>query len=144
MKREDNILSDAEHLYAEDFGGRDATLTIASIDREEVANGRGGKERKYVFRFQETKKAYVPGIGVRRAMVRAMHTNDRNKMIGRRIVLFPTTCDAFGEKNIPCIRFKRVAEQSDAPTGNIDSPENKQQSDAAKRQWLDHRAASES
>lgn len=116
MDREDNILSDAEHLYAEDLNGRDVTLTVKSITREEVKGGATGKaaEKRYTFRFVETPKAYIPGVGVRRAICAACGTTDRAKIIGRKLVLYPTTCSAFGQRDCPCIRFRRLADSRPA------------------------------
>jgi hypothetical protein len=110
MQRDDNILSDAEHLYAEDLAGRDVTLTVKSVAKEETSDGRGGRVKKYTFRFVETPKAYIPGIKVRRAIVAAVGSPDRNAIVGKRLVLYPTTCDAFGSKNVPCIRFRGLAD----------------------------------
>jgi hypothetical protein len=109
MQRDDNILSDAEHLYAEDLNGREATLTVRSIGKEEPHGGgkQGGK--KFTFRFVETPKAFIPGIGVRRSIVSAIGSPDKNKIIGARLVLYPTTCEAFGKSGVPCIRFKGLA-----------------------------------
>ena len=110
MQREDNILSDAEHLYAEDLQGKDVTLTIKSIGKEEPhGGGQGRGQKKYTFRFVETPKAYIPGISVRRAIVAAIGSPDKNKIVGKRIVLFPTTCEAFGKRDCPCIRFRCLA-----------------------------------
>jgi hypothetical protein len=120
--RDDNILSDADHLYAEDLGGRDVSLTITKIEKEEVKGGGSGRaaDKRYTFHFAETPKKYVPGIGVRRAICHALGTTDRTKMVGAVVVLYPTTCDAFGQRNTPCIRFralgaKRAAAQPTAP-----------------------------
>jgi len=111
--RDDNILSDAEHLYAEDLGGRDVTLTIAKIEKEEVKGGGSGRnDKRYTFHFKETPKKYVPGIGVRRAICAAVGTTNRQKMIGVAVILFPTTCEAFGSKNTPCIRFRGLGKQA--------------------------------
>ena len=112
--RDDNILSDAEHLYAEDLGGRDVTLTIAKIEKEEVKGGGGSgrADKRYTFHFRETPKKYVPGIGVRRAICAALGTTNRQKMIGVAVILYPTTCEAFGSKNTPCIRFRGLGKQA--------------------------------
>jgi hypothetical protein len=114
MTREDNILSDAEHLYAEDLGGKEVVLTVKGIAREEVKGGASGRatEKRYTFRFVETPKAYIPGISVRRAIVAAVGTPDRAQIVGKRLRLFPTTCDAFGKRDVPCIRFAGLAPES--------------------------------
>jgi len=107
--REDNILSDAEHLYAEDLGGKEVTLTVSRIEREEVRGGGSGKSgKKYTFHFSETPKAWIPGVGVRRAICAALKTTDRTKMVGARLTVYPTTCDAFGQRDVPCIRLRRA------------------------------------
>ncbi len=111
MQREDNILSDAEHLYAEDLGGKEVVLTVKSVEREETTDGRGGKVKKYTFRFAETPKAYIPGIKVRRAIVAAVGSPDRHQIVGKRLILYPTTCDAFGQKECPCIRFRGLSKE---------------------------------
>jgi hypothetical protein len=111
MEREDNILSDAEHLYAEDLGGKEVTLTVKAVEKEEPHGGATGRQsgKKYTFSFVETPKKYIPGIGVRRDIVRAVGSPDRAKIVGKRLVLYPTTCEAFGKRDCPCIRFRGLA-----------------------------------
>jgi hypothetical protein len=134
MDREDNILSDAAHLYAEDLGGRDVTLTVRSITKEEVRGGASGKatEKRYTFRFAETPKAYIPGVGVRRAIVAAVGSTDRAKIVGKRLVFYPTTCSAFGEPRCPCIRFRGLAPAT--PAGNRNQPPAAQATPAAEQE----------
>ena len=112
--REDNILSDCNHLYAEDLGGKEATLTIKAIEKEEVRGGGSGRaDKRYTFHFQETPKAWVPGVKCRRAIAAALGTNNRTQMIGAKLTLYPTSCEAFGERNVPCLRVRRAT----MPTG---------------------------
>ena len=107
--REDNILSDAEHLYAEDLAGRDVTLTVANVQLEEVRGGGAGKAgKKYTFHFRETPKGWIPGVGVRRQICAALGTTNRHQMAGARLTLYPTVCDAFGQRDVPCIRLRRA------------------------------------
>lgn len=107
--REDNILSDAEHLYAEDLGGKEVTLTVDRVEKEEVKGGGSGRSgKKYTFHFRETPKGWIPGIGVRRQICGALGTTDRKAMPGARLTLYPTTCDAFGQRDVPCIRLRRA------------------------------------
>jgi hypothetical protein len=114
--RDDNILSDAEHLYAEDLGGKEVTLTIREIVKEPVRGGGSGKaDRRFTIHFAETPKKYVPGIGVRRALARLAGTTDRHALVGCRVTLYPTTCDAFGERGVPCIRLRNVTRPKSQP-----------------------------
>jgi hypothetical protein len=132
MDREDNILSDAEHLYAEDLGGRDVTLTVKSITKEEVRGGGSGKaDRKYTFAFAETPKKYIAGVGVRRAICAACGTTDRKLIVGKRLTFYPTTCKAFGQENCPCIRFRCLA--TDKPTSKQSAPAAEQEGTADAR-----------
>jgi hypothetical protein len=38
--------------------------------------------------------------------IRRHHGNEMDEWSGKKITLFRSTCDAFGKKNVPCIRVK--------------------------------------
>jgi hypothetical protein len=111
MEREDNILSDCEHLYAEDFNGKEVTLTVKAVEKAKVHKDDKSPDarKKWEFSFVETPKTYLPGVGVRRAITAAVGSTDRHKIVGKRLVFYPTTCDAFGKRDTPCIRFRGLA-----------------------------------
>lgn len=97
-------------LYIEsgDLDGKERTLTISSIDGAHKGVGKDGKDFvKPLVMFKEAKKGLVLNrTNAKRIRDYLGYGNDMDKWVGQKITIYPTTCNAFGEKNKPCIRVK--------------------------------------
>lgn len=107
------LLFPREYLGAPDLKGKDVTLTIRRIVVEDLET-KDGKEKKGIVYFEETKAAAEKqGIKEKRLVlnktnaktIAAIYGNEVDDWTGRRVTLFPTTCQSFGE-TVDCIRVR--------------------------------------
>lgn len=102
-----------EYLAAHDLKGQDVLLTISRVAAEDLQT-QDGKEKKPVVYFDETRKAaeknrtkekkLVLNITNARTIAK-LHGNEMDEWKGKKVVLYPTTCQAFGEET-DCIRIR--------------------------------------
>ena len=100
-----------------DLKSREITVTMTHIKQEEV-----GKEKdlKYVLYFKEADRGLVLNKTVS-AVIAGYFGIETAGWMGKQIILFPTTTEAFGEIK-PCIRVKSVAMASQlVGSGTIDA-----------------------
>lgn len=81
-------------LKSGEFKGREATLTIADIDLEELED-RKGKRLKCILTFKETKKQLVLNR-TNGETLKGMFGRKANAWVGKRITFYPATVEAFG------------------------------------------------
>jgi hypothetical protein len=131
-------LYDANYLYAHDLQERDVTVTIKRWDGAKVKN-KDKTERKPILFFKESKdgRGLVLCVTNGKTIAR-MYGNDIDDWVGKRITLFSTRVDAFGETvdairirpGVPPAKVKagefKEAEEAPAPThalaaGSVDS-----------------------
>lgn len=104
-----------EYLSAADIAGRgDVTLTISDIKQEELQS-EGGKEHKWCVHFREFEDAHRRNARIvnkrlvlnktNAKTIAKMHGNETDEWAGKRVTLFATTCEAFGE-TVDCIRVR--------------------------------------
>lgn len=100
------LLKDSPHLAAEEFNGKEYTLTIERVDWGDVQEeGTDSKKREPLVYFKETKKTLVlNAINGRR--IAKLYGTAAEGWTGKRVTLYPTTCKAFGDPKCPCIRVK--------------------------------------
>lgn len=87
-------------LKAGEFEGRDVTLTIASIELEDLPQEKGGDKTKGIIGFRETKKKLVLNRTNGECM-KGMWGRDTGEWVGKRVTLYPAEWN--GE---PAIRVK--------------------------------------
>lgn len=102
----------ADLLDAQKRTGREGvTLTIAAVKMEGLKTNKG-TERKPVVSFVEFQQRHAQGQGDNKRLVlnktnarviARMHGNETDEWVGKRITLFPTTCEAFGSV-VDCVR----------------------------------------
>lgn len=98
----------SQYLEAADLQGREVTVKIASTDKQKGVKGRDGKPFDARVLFFEGKKK---GMCVNKTNAKRIRDelglgDDMDTWIGHSITIFPTTCNAFGKPNVPCIRVK--------------------------------------
>jgi hypothetical protein len=96
-------------LEAEDLpDGKDITVTIEAV-REPGPDDKGqdGKQLdKPIIRLAKVQKEWVLNKTNAKAIRRIHGENEMLNWIGKQVVLYRTTCSAFGDKNRPCIRVR--------------------------------------
>jgi hypothetical protein len=70
-------------------------------------DGRPMSEKSVILSYKGAKKEHVACRTVQK-QIRAIHGNDISGWKGKKIILFPTTCNAFGNPKTPCIRVKNI------------------------------------
>lgn len=111
------LLFPNEYLGAADLRGKDVTLTVARLALEDLRT-ESGTERKPVLYFVEleerakknqiNKKLVLNKTNARSIM--AVHGTETNDWKGKKITLYATTCQAFGQ-TVDCIRIRDGAKQ---------------------------------
>lgn len=105
------VKDDSRFIHGEDLqrGGKwsDVTLTIKSVgDKDSMKAEDKSTIEGYPLSFVETEKmAVMRGCNVR-LMKAALQTNDRSQMIGKKITLYPTKGNWFGQTNVIAVRVR--------------------------------------
>jgi hypothetical protein len=106
------LLFPSAYVAAADLKGRDVTLTISNLSINEPLRAEGGTTtKKHVVSFaemdkrpKEEQKRWVLNKTNAKTISR-LYGTETDAWIGKRITLFPTTCQSFGE-TVDCIRVK--------------------------------------
>ena len=99
------LLYPSEFLNAPDLADKEIVVTIEKIEVEEVRGGDGKKQKKPVLYMKGAKKRFpLPKTCAK--VIAAKYGNNTEQWIGKKVTLFPTTCDAFGIHDVECIRVK--------------------------------------
>jgi len=110
MKQNENpelhveLMFPSKYLKAADFRGKDVTLTVKGVKGDNLQTT-AGKEFKYVVKFEETDKMLVLNKTNARAIAECLKDKKAVNWTGKKITLYPTTCDAFGAIK-DCIRVR--------------------------------------
>lgn len=104
-----DLMFPSKYLKAADFQGKEVVLTIAGVKMDDLQMTNGTRARKPVVSFAETDKELVLNKTNAKAVAAALNEKLAVKWPGRKITLYPTTCDAFG-KVADCIRVKGAAQ----------------------------------
>ena len=95
-----------EYLYAFDLKGKDVTLTIERVTAGELKGTDGKKSKKPLVYFAEGKdKRPLAFNSTNCKITAALYGNDTAGWIGKRITIYPTTCEAFGQ-TVDCVRVR--------------------------------------
>lgn len=110
-------ISAADLIEAQKKTGRDGVvLTIASVRLEELKTERG-KDKKACVYFVEMEKRHRDGNGENKRLVlnktnmktiAKLYGYETNDWVGKRVMLFPSRCEAFGE-TVDCVRIRDQA-----------------------------------
>ena len=87
-------------LKAADLQGQTPTVTIDRIEMQDI-----GDDRKAVIYFQGKQKGVVLNK-TNATNISERHGKETGNWIGKKVTLYRTTCNAFGDKNRPCIRVR--------------------------------------
>lgn len=110
---------DSNYLYAFDLKGRDVTVTIKEVRGAKVKGSEGKEQRKPILFFRESHDHR--GLVLCKTngkLIASMYGNDIEDWIGKRITLFPTKVDAFGQV-VDAIRIRPSAPSKGKPAGEF-------------------------
>jgi hypothetical protein len=123
------LLHPSKYLGAHDLEGKDVSLTIRRVLREELKTERG-TEKQPIMYFTETQaRAEKEGVEEKRLvlnvtnrnMVASIHGPTVEAWYGKRITLYTANVDAFGKKT-DAIRVRPVAPPSASATSASSTP----------------------
>ncbi len=101
----DELMFPSDYLSAIEFKGKDVTLTITNITREELHTNANETKLCWVFAFKETKKRFILSAKANEQSLARLYGTQAKEWIGKQITLYPTKCKAFGE-TVDCIRIR--------------------------------------
>jgi hypothetical protein len=97
------LLYPGRFVKAADLMGKDVTKTIKAVRIEEL-EGEGGAKIKALVRFEGAKKEWVMPRTCGEAL-KLMFGTETDKWVGKRVTLFPTRVESFGEE-VDAIRVR--------------------------------------
>lgn len=101
----------SKYLEAADLDGKEFCVVIESVEERHQGDGKDGKKFvKPLVKFRKAKKGLV--LNKTNAKIirdRLCYGNEMQDWVGKPITLYPTTCNAFGEKDTPCIRVRALS-----------------------------------
>lgn len=112
-------LFDKAFLYNYDLQGRDVTVTIRKVVGGTVPCSDGTKKKMPVLFFEKSTKGFGCNITNVRSIAAMYGTFDYDKWVGKRITLFPTTCQMAGQVK-DCIRIRPNIPGTRVADGKID------------------------
>lgn len=104
------LLYPTDYIAAHDLRGKDVTKTIKSVVIEELRLTGGGKEKKPVLTFSDSKKRLVMNK-TNAKTIASLYGNDTNGWVGKKIALYPTTT-MFGRNTVDCVRIRERGVQA--------------------------------
>ena len=106
----DELMCPSDYLGAADLmakGREEATLTIASVQMQDLMMQGGKTNRKAVLMFKETPKKMVLNKTNINTLVNLYGCKGEDWM-GKRITVYHTTTNVGAKKNQPCLRVRPV------------------------------------
>ena len=105
-------LFDSKYVASYDLENGDVTVTISAVRSEELSAHNGDAERKAVLTFSDAKKEFVC-VKTNCKLIAGMYGKDVDNWIGKRITLYKTQCEAFGDV-VDCVRVRPAAPAAEA------------------------------
>jgi len=102
------LLFPSEYLVAEDLADKEWTLTIARVTIEDRPTDQGPQAMPMLYFEELIAKGSKKKLGCNVTNARSiaeLHGAEALDWVGKRITLYGTTCEAFGE-TVTCVRIK--------------------------------------
>ena len=110
-----------EYLCEQSFKGKEVTLTIKDIFKDDIPlKGTGKTKNETIITFKETDKKMVCKPTNGGLIIQATGEIEARDWVGHRIILYPTTCQFKKDPNYPCYRVRPYP-----PTNKKQSPAEK-------------------
>jgi hypothetical protein len=101
--------------------GKDVILTMKRVEVEQIPNGRGGEEDKYILYFHETPKGLVLNKTNVKKIIELVGSDDTGDWDGVKVSLYTERIKAFGEMH-NATRVKHAPQNNKQPA-KVESPE---------------------
>jgi hypothetical protein len=98
------LLYPSEYIAACDLHEKDTTVQIEKVEVETLVGTDGKKQAKPVLTFRGAKKRMVC-CKTNAKTIAKQHGNDTDGWVGKKITIYPTTCQSFGETK-ECVRVR--------------------------------------
>lgn len=98
----------SQFMESAELKGKEWTMKIARVEKQKGVKGRDGKlfDPRVIY-FEKAKKGFcVNKTNAKRIRDQIGLGDDMEQWIGHEITIYPTTCNAFGNPETPCIRVK--------------------------------------
>jgi hypothetical protein len=99
-----SLMFPSEYVAAEDLQGKDVALTIAKVEKATLRTNDKKTKDAFLIHFDRARKPLVLNKTNARTIAQ-LHGTQAEKWVGKRVALYPTTCDAFGQTTT-CIRIR--------------------------------------
>lgn len=98
---------DRNFIQAFDLQGRDVTITIAGVRKEKIRGTKGGEAPKSrcIIKIQGRDLEFIPCKTDAVKVIGGMYGTKTSAWVGKRITIYPTQTQAFGE-TVDCIRVR--------------------------------------
>lgn len=99
---------DRAFIQAFDLQGRDVTITIAGVRKEKIRGRAGSNDEpksKAIIKIQGKDLEFIPCKTDATKTIPAMYGFKTKDWLGKRITIYPTTTQAFGQQ-VECIRVR--------------------------------------
>lgn len=113
IKLDEELMFPSDYVSAPEFKGKDVTLTIAGVSKNELQMKGGGKKVKPVLTFKETPKKFVCNV-TNADSIAQMYGTQAREWVGKRVTFFPTMT-TFGKQKVECIRVREKVPGGSAP-----------------------------
>lgn len=101
------LMFPSNYIGAADLKGKDVTLTIANVQRDELMVQGGKKEVKNVIYFEKTPKMLVLNKTNAKTIL-ALYGSEAKAWVGSRVTLYPTETRGKEGKLVPCVRIREL------------------------------------
>jgi len=125
------LMFPSNYIGAADLPNGEQALTISDVENAELRMESGRKESKPVLHFKERPdKSMVLNKTNGRSIARATGLMEMRSWVGKRIILYATTCRFGRDPKYPCVRVRE--EEVEAALASAPSPPRVLTADAAK------------
>lgn len=115
------LMFPTEYVAAIEFRGKDVSLTIAGIKKEQLQIRGGKKEEKPVLLFKETKKKLVLNK-TNASTIADMYGTAAEQWVGKKVTLYPTRTQC-GRDTVDCIRIRDSRPKAETAPHEFEEPE---------------------
>jgi hypothetical protein len=116
------MMFESRYIGAWDLRGRDVTVTIERIVGGVVEGENGRKDKAPIVSFRGKKKPMVLNKTNMKTIASLYGTFDAEKLLGKRVTLYGTTCKAKGGGMVDCVRIRNVIPVDPDSAESLDEP----------------------